>query len=324
MADQDRQDKYRKNAFAEKYLAKMNAKLETVDESIIKELNPNAEASPVFIVGLQRSGTTLFNQLLINHFDFAYPSNFLARFWNAPLTALLLQDNLNFQSRVSYESNLGYTEGLSGPHEFGYFWRHWFPWDSFEDTFQKSSIDNEKFAALMKGMQQMEDKPWVFKNLHKVNFQIETLHQLFPRAVFLYIKRDPLYVMQSTYQSRLELFGDVQEWFGIQPPEYEKLKSEPVMKQIAGQLHYSERYIENSLEQIDPKHIFKIDFEHLVADPQKALDALKGFFEKNAIKIKTSSEPKLPSLKNSNQIRLNEDLVKEMREALKDYYDGAK
>jgi hypothetical protein len=320
MADQDRQDKYKKNAFAEKYLAQMNASLETVDESIIKELNSAAEASPVFIVGLQRSGTTLFNQLLINQFDFAYPSNFLARFWNAPLTALLLQNNLNFQSKVSYESNLGYTAGISGPHEFGYFWRHWFPWDTFEDAFQKSSINNEKFAALMKALQHMEEKPWIFKNLHKVNFQIETLHQLFPKAVFLYIKRDPLYVMQSTYQSRQELFGNVQEWFGIQPPEYEKLKSKPVMKQIAGQIFYSERYIEDSLEQIDPKHVFKIEFEYLVADPKKAIDALNEFFEKNAIKINTSSEQKLPDFKNSNQLRLNADLIHEMKDALKAYY----
>ncbi|GGW73519.1 sulfotransferase family protein [Alteromonas halophila] len=321
MSEQKRQDRYKKNTFIEKYFRQINSRLEGVDRSIIKEINSSTEPSPVFIIGLQRSGTTLLNQLLINQFNFAYPSNFLARFWNAPLTGLLLQNNLNFKADVSYKSNLGYTEGLSGPHEFGYFWKHWFPWDAFEKTFQKSSIDNEKIVKIMRAIQTMEDRPWIFKNLHKVNFQIETLHQLFPSAVFLYIKREPLFVQQSTYQSRIELFGTVENWFGIKPPEYLELKSKPVMEQIAGQIFHSERYIENSLENILKDKFFQIEFENLVANTKLVLNSLYAFFVKNNIKIDKPSEHKAFDFSNRNKLRLSSDKVKKMKNALIAYYD---
>ncbi|WP_296623232.1 sulfotransferase [Marivirga sp.] len=321
MQDQNRQDKFKKDAFSEKYLALMNQELGSVDQAILKDIEENIEPTPVFIIGLQRSGTTVFNQLLLNQFNFNYPSNFIARFWNAPLTGLVLQNNLKFEPSQNFKSKLGYTEGLSGPHEFGCFWRHWFPWKSYHKDFKKASIDDQAFQQLIKGMQSLGGNAWLFKNLHQVNFQIETLHLLFPEAVFLYIKREPLFVMQSTYESRLELFGDENQWFGIEPPEFESVKEKSPQVQIAEQVYYGEKYIEHSLNNVAAEKVYRLSFEELINNPKVKLTELNKFFTEQKIQVEANKERNIPELKNSNQIRIESSIIEEMERALTSFYD---
>ena len=85
-------------------------------------------AGPVFfIVGAPRAGTTLLLQTIINHFAIAYINNLVAKFWEAPVIgAAFSQSILGTGKPVAYESSGGFTEGILGPHEFGYFWKRFF------------------------------------------------------------------------------------------------------------------------------------------------------------------------------------------------------
>src|SRR5690554_1355071 len=199
---------YKKDDFQERYLNKINDALIPVNKEMMGEIPSSNFFPPVFIVGVQRSGTTLLDQLIINHFSVAYPTNFLARFWKAPLAGALLSESLNFNNEVlNYNSDLGYTQGLNGPHEFGYFWNYWFPYDAYEKEFSQTCQNDQDFVNLINQLTAFYQKPMVFKNLHKPSFNIELLSRLFPSAIFLNVEREPIFVAQSTYESRIKLFG---------------------------------------------------------------------------------------------------------------------
>src|SRR5699024_10587460 len=93
----------------------------------------------LFIVGNARSGTTLLYQWLASTGLFAYPSNIISRFYNAPYIVALIHKmfidydkfgELSGDRKLSFNSTLGKTKGPASPHEFWYFWRRFF---EFED-----------------------------------------------------------------------------------------------------------------------------------------------------------------------------------------------
>ena len=89
------------------------------------------DALPViYIIGAPRSGTTLVYQLICKCFSVGYINNLAARFWLRPsigvhLTKSLFNEDLG-RKHITFQSELGRTNGAANPHEFGYFWSHWF------------------------------------------------------------------------------------------------------------------------------------------------------------------------------------------------------
>ena len=142
MKDNIRVSKYLKDLELDRVLEDVNSTLlasyDFCDNNVLN--------SPVtFIVGVQRSGSTFLNQLLINNFHFTYPNNLVARFWDTPFVGVALSKSLKLSGEVPFVSDLGYTEGINSPHEFGYFWKKWF--DPIE---QKLSSDQLSLESLPK------------------------------------------------------------------------------------------------------------------------------------------------------------------------------
>jgi len=143
MSDGKRISKYKKDELEEKVLFEMNQTLYPKELELISNFtNPNLPI--IFIVGAQRSGTTLLMQLMTSFFKLSYPNNFIARYWNVPFIGAVLYNslsrNLNKKNNIDLHSDLGYTSGLEGPHEFGYFWKKWFPWESWQKKNMKRLI----------------------------------------------------------------------------------------------------------------------------------------------------------------------------------------
>lgn len=270
---------FQKDELQEKYNQKLNAKLAEMEDEFLQELEGEPHP-PIFVVGCQRSGTTLLNQLIINNFKVAYPTNFVARFWNAPTLGCLLQSNMKLEfGNVPYKSNLGYTPGSSGPHEFNYFWRKWFVKEPYKQNGTNYLSESEKraFKLEMEGMSKFTGCSWVFKNLHRVPFEIKLLSELFPKALFVYIKRDIYANVESTLNARKKLFGDEKEWLGAKPYNYQKIVTlkplEAVTKQIKG-INYT---IENQLKEVNPENVLRLNYQFLTDNPQSLLLNLNSY-----------------------------------------------
>jgi hypothetical protein len=98
-----------------------------VMETAISRRQSQPKWSPIFIVGLSRSGTTLLYQVLFNGFEVCYISNFTRLFPSAPvLLALLALPFRGCDPRPCFHSRFGITRGWNQPNSAFGLWKKWF------------------------------------------------------------------------------------------------------------------------------------------------------------------------------------------------------
>jgi len=219
-------------------------------------------------------------QLLIAYFKVGYISNLTARFWKAPYIGALLMRELRRKQRpqsLDFTSELGTTYGYDGPHEFGYFWQRWFPYNETHQTSDEDlmNINVGLFRQELAAIESVFDAPLAFKNPIVFSLNMVALADILPTAVFLVCHRQPLYVAQSTLLSRLKFHGRKDEWFSIKPNEYTWLKKCLYPEQIAGQIFYTEQRIRESLAKIDSHRWLTIEYGDLCVDPEKELGRIQ-------------------------------------------------
>lgn len=283
--DQHRVGKYRKDQSIERQLTELNSLLSPVERELLTDTD-GRDSQLIFIVGMARTGSTLLSQILASSGAFAYPTNFLARFWEAPLVGARIQDALQIlkSESITFGSDYGVTSGWAGPHEFGYFWERFF---TFVDYHVCSKADWERadldlLRREVVSLLTYYDKPFFFKNM-TCGLNIQLLSSVFPNARYIHVKRDPVYVAQSVYQARVKRLGDRTNWYSLRPAEYHTLKQYPVEEQIALQIRHVVGTIDEALGTLHPEHSIEIHYEDLCSDPEREIErALQLVYEESA------------------------------------------
>lgn len=309
--------KIKKDQYIENVLSKMNNSLEDVENLLISDFE--VPTLPIlFIIGAQRSGTTVLTQYLANIFSFSFPSNLIARFWKAPYIGSLLSYNLKINDETtSFNSKFGATSGINEPHEFSYFWKYWFPESakngkSFKIT-EKNKISLRKH---LDAWQSISNEPLLFKNLLEIIPNIENLSEIFPSAVFVNIERNDFYVIQSTLESRLNYGGNYNNWFGVKPKNYlEIITNEDNLIQVIDQVFYVKQDIINSLSKIDKSRYININYEDFITNPESIIKNIENKFNIGKWRINNKIVNK-SALISGNIIRLKADQIKSIKDRI--------
>jgi len=310
---------YQKDPDQERDLADLNRLLEPIENQWISEfVTPHFPT--VFVVGVPRCGSTVLAQLLASTGSFNYVSNFVARFWMAPFLGMTIEKSLRIrerEERLALESTYGVTPGWLGPHEFGYFWNRWF--GGYEtnqlNEVQLSRIDAGRLCRELSAMEHVYTKPLFFKNL-LCDYQISFLASILPQSFFVYCRRDPIYVMQSLYEARLELYGNIQTWCSARPVEYLQLQKMNPYEQIAGQVYYTERAILSSLDLLLPSRYRIVDYESLCDSTRIVLQGILDRVHQTGHPVNFVWDRIPEQLSSQNRIRIPE---KELHLMQKEY-----
>lgn len=237
-----------------------------------------------FIVGTPRAGTTLLSQLLARHLEVGYPSNFMARFWRAPVAAALVEGRVSrsrlWRSRdIPLESDYGRTRGAASPHEFGWFWRQRLDLGASDalTPAELAHTDADELRDELVALAGVFGRPFVWKNVNATVYHVRWLHQLLPDARFIRIRRDPLAVALSVLRARRLHYGDPQRWWSIRPRDVEAWRSRPWAEQIAHQITDVERALTAQTAELPAAAVACLGYEELLADPRGRLRALADF-----------------------------------------------
>ena len=237
----------------------------------------------VFIVGVPRSGTTLLFQLMARHLEVGYVNNFMARYWMAPVYAARKFERVypDCRWREDPESDFGAAEGLMEPHEFSWFWQFWLEFGATDHLTREEwdAIDWEPPRAEILALAGWFARPVVFKSINYTNYHIAWLHELFPKARFIWMRRDPRYTAQSILGVRESRYGDRKRWWSVRPRDVEVWRHRPPEEQVAHQVHDIETAIEGAFAQLPARAGFTVSYEALTADPRRELAALATFLE---------------------------------------------
>lgn len=269
-----RQEEFRKNELLEDYLLRLNTYLDGFDAG---DGASGGSFPLIYVVGLPRSGTTLLSQLISRYLPVGYINNLIARLWLNPVVGIRLSQaifGLDVRQKIDLCSTHGVTADPWGPHEFGYFWRHWLRLDEApthklqKDALEK--IDHNGLRTSLDSMAAAYGAPIVFKNII-CGLQAEFLAQARPNSLFVLIERNPEAVAASLLRSRKERYGEASVWWSLKPSTYAEISClKSPQAQIERQIADGAREFDAELARPGVQSI-RFSYEELCADPVKCL-----------------------------------------------------
>ncbi|NIC04300.1 sulfotransferase [Billgrantia bachuensis] len=319
-APKNRAEKFARISALEELLTDLNANLTGANENYLKD---SVERFPkIFLMGPHRSGSTLFMQWLADTGLIAYPSNLLSRFFGAPLVGAKIQqlltdsrynfrnEILDFTTGINFSSDNGKTKGALAPNEFWYFWRRFLP---FEELDYMSPAELRKKANLsglrdeLNALANIFEKPFAMKAMI-MNQNIPELAEQFDKALFIWIRRDPIFNIQSALEARKRQYGDISAWYSFKIKEYPKLKDLDPLKSVAGQITAINRSINTGLSCLPEKNKLTIQYEDFCRRPNHYYEEISNRLLEQA----SSRDIKIPEYRgkahftNTNIWRLEE------------------
>jgi len=263
----------------------VNSTLNTVDKAIWgrRVRAQTIQHAPVFILGHWRSGTTMLHNLMtlnpkltfLNLFQCLFPGHFLLteRFL-APATEFLLpktrpMDEVPVSWASPQEDEVALAvDCLLSPYIMAAFQGRLEVYERFLDPADMSASERHRWQRsllnLIRRMAVRKDGRVVMKSPSHT-YRVPALLELFPDARFVYIRRDPRAVYQSTMHLRKTMFAE--NTLGSMRPD--------VWSEEA--LYLYEKCIrkyENTKHLIPSGHLFELRFEDLEASPFATLQAL--------------------------------------------------
>jgi hypothetical protein len=315
----ERQPEFKRNEKLEELLSEINSILEVAETKIVK-LFHMPRYPLIFVVGCARSGSTLMMQWLAKTGKFAYPSNLLSRFYGAPYIGAKIQklltdpeydfnsEILDFGDEISFNSNLGKTKGALEPNEFWYFWRRFIPNTDPEVLDDKAlvKVNTKQFVAELAAIEAVFDKPVAMKG-HILQFNIPFLSNILKKVLFVFIKRNPLYNIQSLLEARVKYFGDRRPWYSVKPEEYDKLKDLDPFSQVAGQVYFTNKAVQQGLKQIDASRWLQLSYEDFCESPRKVFGQILEKLKNQGMEISNWEYEGPKNFQPTNQVRLSEE-----------------
>ncbi|MCK0152856.1 sulfotransferase [Alcanivorax sp. S6407] len=312
-------------------------------ENLLTELNGNlVEAnqrylvdntekfSKIFVVGPLRSGTTLFTQWLAQTGLVAYPTNMLSRFYGAPLVGARIQqlltdplynfrdEILDFNSGISFSSENGKTKGALAPNEFWYFWRRFLPFGDLDYLPSTELQEKGNLPGLrdeLNALANIFGKPFAMKAMI-MNQNIPDLAKQFDKALFIRIRRDPVFNIQSALEARKRQYGDINTWYSFKIKEYPKLKDLSPLESVAGQIAAIDHAVDSGVSGLPSHKKLTIQYEDFCNNPESYFqDILKKLPESDfGLNGDLCYQGEI-SFSNNNIWRISEYSEQEAREA---------
>lgn len=321
-----RTPQFKRNIELEELLDELSGYLGPIEE-IIENNFICPVMPPLFLVGNPRSGTSLFMQLLSLSKGFAVPTNLLSRFYYAPFLGAKIQELLtnpkyDFKNEIikeentlKLESDLGKAKGLLAPSEFFHFWRRFLP--RYDPQYLNNDDQREvNIVGLQKGIAAIESvfqKPFAAKAII-IQYNLDILYRGFPDSLIVYVIRNPIYIMQSILQARERFYGNTSVWWSVKPREYKQLKDMDFYHQIAGQVYYTEKSLEEQLLKVHEDKKLIVEYEDLCLRPTAIANAIKEKYFKLGFSIDMNFEV-INSLKVLNEIRIGAKEISNLENA---------
>lgn len=312
----DRLEWARKDEVSERFLAALNRELGEAQLPVASSPLTPAELPLIYIVGVPRSGTTLLHQLAARHLAVGYIDNLTARFWNRPSVGIVLGRSVGL-GPIALRSRHGVSEGASGPHEFGYFWRRWLDLDSSPthhlDEPAQSRVDRSGLrAALRDELLAWHGRPVVLKNL-VCGFHARLLSDVHPRSVFVQVTRDRAEVARSIIRSRIDRYGDHRTWWSLKPSTY-PFDEPNAAREVVRQVDDCLAELRRELSQPGVTAI-EVAYDEVCAQPERALDAIREAVAQTGYALPALSAP-IEELTASSGQALDQELEAELEGAL--------
>lgn len=252
----------------------------------------------VFVIGLPRCGSALFQQCMISMTDIGYVSNVMGKMWTNPAAGYVLHLSLAPDDYLSnFKSSFGNTEGPFEPCEYGWFWRKVL--NAGGDDIAKEPIDWDMLSNLLDDLSAVAKRSFLFDTPF-ANSLISCLSDKLVDSKFIYFRRNPFYICNSILNARVKKNGTLYSCYGARAVNVTKKvgcdHSDPV-QDVVLQVFDLMREIEDARSMIcQPDRWLELDVEELWRDPKGVVTKAATF---SGVQLK--NQPSLAPFENRNR-----------------------
>jgi len=174
-------------------------------------------------------------------------------------------------------------------------------------------VDAKQFVAELAAIEAVFGKPFALK-AGIANLNLSFLSDILDKVLFIFVKRHPFYDIQSVLNTRVRYAGSRDVWWSFKPREYKWLKDLDPIEQVAGQVYFINRGIEEGLRQINSSRSLQVNYEDFCSASRAVFEQIKEKMAQHGYILEGDyAGPK--KLESSNKVRLPEDDVEKIIEA---------
>lgn len=230
------------------------------------------DAWVIFIIAPPRSGSTVFYQTLVHALSPAYLSNLWHMLYQVPLLGSVVSRLKCGGHRSDFRSARGFVSGLCGPAEGLRFWEYWFGQGLSEiSPVEATSTSRQRHIQRILALASSPERPFVAGYVGHALF-IPQLRSLFPRAVFVRLRRDPAANASSIAAIRREM--PPASPFSVTPRELAEHLGTGIPEESAAQVWHINRRIDEDAKLADT---LDVSYEDLCADPGRVVGQVVAF-----------------------------------------------
>lgn len=229
----------------------------------------------ILVVGLPRSGTTLFYQTLCGATRVSYFSNLSGLFRRSTITGTkLFGRRFDTPPRARFHSFYGRTSGFGGVNDGFHVWDRWLGSDRYAVT--PVSADGERdmrrfFAAWTDAFAM----PLATKN-NRNTICFARLAAILEPCFVVLVRRDPLYVAQSLFIARQRVQGDAAIGWGLGANDVPADAEDDPLETVTRQVHRLDAQVDAELDRMPPGRSAVVSYERFLSDPGGVLSEVAG------------------------------------------------
>ena len=236
----------------------------------------------VFILGAPRSGTSLFYEVMVTGFQFAYFSNLAHRFYKTPLAVSRLGQHLIAPHKAAYQSDYGHISGWAAPNEGGWIWQRWLEDGPWVDEHMLAGLPAAEIRATLAGMSGLSEMPFINKNVMHSN-RVRLLDALFPGCLFIEVQRDAKDTARSIIRAQQRHKGPKQdhtEWWSVRPSN---AGGDTLIERACRQVTGVAQDIARDCAHVGQDRLLSIKYAKLCTSPQDTLADVARFLERHGV-----------------------------------------
>lgn len=223
----------------------------------------------VFISGYSRSGTTILYQTLSQFWDCEYINNLIVLFPRIYPFANKTYRRLTSYRGAGFRNYYGRTAGLYGNNDGAQLMERWFPEQTIEGAEPISENCRKDMEQFFYRHARLTGKPLLFKNCN-LHHRFDLLAEMFAGAHFIFVKRDPRKVIESTLKARRFIQGDAHRMWEFS--EHHGRVADPI-EEIALNLKAAYGRMDR-FAQRHPRRCHMVSYEDFCQNPREIVNGL--------------------------------------------------
>lgn len=285
--------------------------------------------NPIFIFGVERSGTTLLYSILSNHPDLYWFSRLDSVMPGMPTVACTIRrffDALSDETYIAIPDTISRSHGIISPSECLPYWRNLFRWgdeDDYQiddDRFDETDLDDSLRGWIVADVQKrlmLLDKKRLLVKQPGFSLKIRYFDALFPDALFIHMVRHPRVNLASLVRTKDQ---SSEIFWGTKVPGWRRYLDASPARQAAFQMQSVAETVERDIEAIDDagSRYLQVKYEDLTDAPEETIRRVLAFCR---LDVTAEIEQSLAGIRARERKAIDLEVTDEVRAILNELAD---